>query len=215
MEDLIEYLTSLVMTTVQIDTKYRQTIPTIIANMKPGHDTSDEERKRPKKRSKKPKVGKDGLYPMEAEHVERWWTVQKAELLGEEGTISQQQIKSHLDLLRTRETELQMIIIFEILALEPLRSADDEEDSQLPGLPGKSVSPGIMAPPPKKRNRHNLPVLVDVHADRLCIWHSTASDELRLLEGTQGASQAGEAQSAKKASSEPLRDFCVDIIMPL
>jgi len=130
-------------------------------------------------------------------------------------SISPQQIRSRLDLLRTRETQLQVIIILEILALEPLRAAEEDGDSQLPGLPGNTNSPGTMPPPPKKRNKHNLPMLVDVHADRLCIWHSTASDELRLLEDSQGGATVDEGQAGKKATSEPLQDFCVDIIMPL
>ena len=153
------------------------------------------------------------MYPLEDEHVHCWWTANKPEPQGDEATISQQQIKSHVALLRMRETQLQMIIILEILALEPLLVADDDADSQL--LPGETLDAMPMAPPPpKKRNKHNLPVLVDVHADRLCIWQSTASDDQRLLEDSQNTSAAAEGQTLK-ASSEPLRDFCVDIIMPL
>ncbi|KAM0554098.1 hypothetical protein ACHAPJ_006896 [Fusarium lateritium] len=210
--DLIEFLKSLVLTTVQIDKKYRETIPALIAQMKTVVDSSEEGRKR-KRRAKKMKIGKDGLYPHEDTHIRKWWAVNKPELKEDETDLPAQQIKSLTSMLRTRETQLQMIIILEILALTPLKPADDAEDSQLPPLPGAAESQGDMAPPTKKRNKHNLPVLVDVHADRLTIWQSTVSDEQLLLEDSQ-VSQAPDGQSQQKASSEPLKDFCVDIIVP-
>lgn len=213
MGDLIEFLKSLVLTTVQIDKKYRDTIPELIAKMKTAVDSSDEGRKR-KRRAKKMKIGKDGLYPHEDEHIAKWWSLNKPELKEDEFEVPVQQIKSLTSMLRTRETQLQMILILEILALAPLKPAEDAEESQLPPLPGAAESQSDMAPPAKKRNKHNLPVLVDVHADRLTIWQSTASDEQLLLEDSQ-VSQALDGQSQQKASSEPLKDFCVDIIVPL
>ncbi|KAL6356518.1 hypothetical protein LRP88_10119 [Fusarium phalaenopsidis] len=193
--------------------KYRDTIPELIAKLKTAIDSSDEGCKR-KRRAKKMKIGKSGLYPHEDEHIRKWWTANKPELREDEFDVPIQQIKSLTSMLRTRETQLQMILILEILALTPLKPAEDAEDSQLPPLPGVTESQNDMAPPPaKKRNKHNLPVLVDVHADRLTIWQSTASDEQLLLEDSQ-VSQAQDGQPQQKASSEPLKDFCVDIIVP-
>ncbi|KAF4465843.1 dna replication regulator sld3 [Fusarium albosuccineum] len=213
MSDLIEFLKGLILTTVQIDKKYRETVPDLITKMKTVIDSSDEGRKR-KRRARKMKIGKDGLYPNEEDHIRKWWTANKPELKEDQTDVPIQQIKSITSMLRTRETQLQMILILEILALTPLKPAEDPEESQLPLLPGATESQGGMAPPPaKKRNKHNLPVLVDVHADRLTIWQSTASDEQLLLEDSQ-VTQALDGQSQQKASSEPLKDFCVDIIVP-
>ncbi|KAM0290225.1 hypothetical protein ACHAO9_005362 [Fusarium lateritium] len=211
--DLIEFLKGLVLTTVQIDKKYRESIPGLIAHLKTVVDSSDEGRKK-KRRSRKMKIGKDGLYPHEETHIKKWWLTNKPELKEDETDVPTHQIRSLTSMLRTRETQLQMIIILEILALTSLKSTDDAEDSQLPSLPGAAESQGDMAPPSaKKRNKHNLPVLVDVHADRLTIWQSTASDEQLLMEDSQ-ISQAPDGQSQQKSSSEPLKDFCVDIIVP-
>uniref|UniRef100_A0A0D2XCT0 DNA replication regulator Sld3 C-terminal domain-containing protein n=1 Tax=Fusarium oxysporum (strain Fo5176) TaxID=660025 RepID=A0A0D2XCT0_FUSOF len=175
---------------------------------------SDEGPKR-KRRAKKMKIGKDGLYPYEEAHIRKWWATNKPELKEDETNVPTQQIQSLTSMLRTRETQLQMIIILEILALTLLKPADDAEDSQLPLLPGAAESQGdAVVPSAKKRSKHNLPVLVDVHADRLTIWQSTASDEQLLLEDSQ-ITQAPDGQSQQKASSEPLKDFCVDIIVPL
>lgn len=215
MSDLIDFLKGLVLTTVQIDKKYRETIPEVVAKVKTVVESSDEGRRK-KRRSKKMKLGKDGLYPFEEDYIRNWWLANKPELKDDETNVSIQQVRSLASMLRTRETQLQMILIFEILALEPLRAVEDAEENSLPTLPGLVESqPSMAPPPPKKRNKHNLPVLVDVHADRLTIWQSTASDEQILLEDSQSSRHPGDSQPSQKASSEPLKDFCVDVIVPL
>lgn len=215
MAELIEFLKSLILTTVQIDKKYRESAPEIISKMAKVIESSDEA-SRKRRKAKKMKLGRDGLYPREDEIIQKWWNNNKPELLEEQSTFSPTQIKSHLSLLRTRETQLQMILILEILALEPLKTSDEAEDGALPLLPGESETKSQMAPPTtKKRNKHNLPVLVDVHADRLTIWQSTATDELLLLEDSQATIVNADGQTQQKASSEPLKDFCVDVILPL
>ncbi|KAK4079273.1 hypothetical protein Trihar35433_378 [Trichoderma harzianum] len=216
MADLIEFLKSLILTTVQIDKKYRETIPEIITKLKDRIESSDEGRKR-KRKPKKMKLGKSGLYPLEDENVMRWWAANKPEPNDEAATTSSQ-VKSHVSILRTRETKLQMILIMEILALEPLKAAGESGEAILPTLPGAADSGDLLEnalhPQPKKRNKHNLPVLLDVHADRLTIWQSTASDEQLLLEDAPSLQTPLDGNLEKKASSEPLRDFCVDVIVP-
>ncbi|KAM0322881.1 hypothetical protein ACHAQA_009223 [Verticillium albo-atrum] len=215
MNDLIDYLTSQIMTTVQMDKKYRETIPDIISKMKTHVESSDDGSKPKKRKPKKLKLGKDGLYPTEDSNIRTWWTTNKPEFTDEDVSITPAQIRSHVELLRTRETQLQMILILEILALEPLRLKEDEEASQLPGLAPTERKDASASQTPKKRNKHKLPVLVDVHADRLCIWQSTASDELRLLEDSQVITEATASKPGQKASADPLKDFCTDIIMQL
>lgn len=216
MSDLIDFLKGLVLTTVQVDKKYRETIPESVTRIKPVVDSSDEGRKK-RRRPKKMKLGRDGLYPGEDENVEMWWSANKPELSDDHDSgISMEQIKAHASLLRTRETQLQMIVILEILALEPLKPKEQPADV-LPTLPGASESQGQMAPPPpqKKRNKHNLPTLIDVHTDRLTIWQSMASHEQILLQDSQVPSPSANGHVQQKASPEPLRDFCVDVIVPL
>lgn len=215
MNDLVDFLKSLIMTTVQIDKKYRETIPGVISTLKTLVESSDEGTKSKKRKPKKMKLSKTGLYPHEENQVRRWWVANRPETTDDEVSISPAQMKSHVDLLRTRETQLQMILILEILALEPSRAREDDGESQLPGFgEDTQASKTTGAQPTKKRNKHNLPVLIEIHADRLCIWQSTASDEFRLLEDSQVATHPAQGQAAPKASADPLRDFCTDIIMP-
>ena len=112
---------------------------------------------------------------------------------------------------------MQMIIILEILALEPLRRpVEAGEDSQLPGMDSQVPSrEDSQEPTAKKRSRTNLPVLLDVHADRLCIWQTTMSDETKALAESQLLPDGEHTQKSERANADPLRDFCVDIIVPL
>lgn len=215
MKDLVEFLKGLVMTTITIDKKYRETVPEILSKIKTLVDSSDDgERKVKKKKPRKMKLGKDGLYPTEEEHVKRWWSVHKPELRDDdESRPDEQQTKYHISCLRTRETQLQVILILEILALQALPTVVDAPDSQFPGAtPEKEL--GVEAPS-KKRNKHNFPVLVDIHADRLCIWQSTVLDEVKFVAESQALIDATESQELSKSNSDPLKDFCVDIILPL
>ncbi len=220
MNDLIDFLKSLVMTTILIDKKYRETVPAILGKMSTEIDDSDHnaEPKSKKRKSKKPKLGKDGIYPGEDEHVRRWWATNKPAAVGDdEKIITPSETKYHISCLRRRDTQLQMILILEILALEPLRrQVEAGQESQLPGaeshLPGREAS---QEAPAKKRNKHNLPVLLDVHADRLCIWQTTMSDDIKALAESQVLPDGQHAQNPERGNSDPLRDFCVEIIMPL
>ncbi|KAI3332336.1 DNA replication regulator SLD3-domain-containing protein [Xylariaceae sp. AK1471] len=223
MSDLIEFLKSLIMNTVQIDKKYRDTIPKIQSEMKTVIEDSDadqgQEKGKPRKRKiKKMKLGKDGLYPHEDDHVRRWWAIHRPLVKDQEESATksteEQDIKLQISRLRSRETQLQMIIILEILALEPLLAREATGDSQLPGLP--SAEESLEPPkeiPTRRRDKHNLPFLLGVHADRLCIWQSTAFDEFNVV----NESQTGSGPKPRKSltsTSDPLKDFCVDIIVP-
>jgi DNA replication regulator SLD3 len=215
--DLIEFLKSLVMTTVVIDKKYRETIPEIVAKMKTILLDSENGTPKPKKRkAKKPRLGKDGLYPGEIDHIRRWWASHRPVSNGDDDkTFTATETKYHISCLRRRETQLQMILILEMLALEPLALAKGTE-CQLPGMESQVASRETsQEPSTRKRNKHNLPVLLDVHADRLCIWQSTTLDEVKAVAESQMPAEGHEGEKPDRANSDPLRDFCVDIIVPL
>ncbi|KAI5920668.1 DNA replication regulator SLD3-domain-containing protein [Camillea tinctor] len=218
MNDLINFLKSLVLTTMQIDKKYREAIPGVISDMKITFQDSENEQeasKGRKRKSKRMKLGKNGLYPTEDEHIRKWWTAHKPRPKDDDGlmTVDPRETKLQISCLRSRETQLQMIIILEILALEPL-TASASKESQLPGLPStEEATDKPKETPTKKRDKHNLPFLLDVHADRLCIWQSTALDEITMMDDSHPNPEA-EPNKSLRATSDPLKDFCVDIIVP-
>lgn len=216
MSDLIGFLKSLIVTTSLIDKKYRETIPAIIEKMKTFFEDSDNAQpKRKKRKPKKPKLGKDGLYPAEVDHVRRWWVSHiPAANIDDDKALSSTEVNYHISCLRRRETELQIILILEILALEPLLKAKESADNLL--LPGETQAPSREDSQDlsviKRRSKHNYSTLLEVHADRLCIWQSIVLDEVKALAESQMPS---EFEKPERVNSDPLRDFCVDIILPL
>ncbi|KAL2020893.1 hypothetical protein VTK56DRAFT_7884 [Thermocarpiscus australiensis] len=218
MNNLIDFLKSLIMTTVLIDKKYRETVPNVVAQIKTLVEESENSAPKSKRRkARKPRLGKDGLYPGEVQHIRKWWAShQPAQSGDEERTLTETEIKYHISCLRRRETQLQMILILEILALEPLaRPQDAAEESQQPRVESRIASrDASQEPSTKKKNKHNLPVLLDVHADRLCIWQSITLDEVKALAQSQAPAKGHEGERPERVDSDPLRDFCVDIVVP-
>ncbi|ERS98452.1 hypothetical protein HMPREF1624_05236 [Sporothrix schenckii ATCC 58251] len=215
MDELIDFLKSIILTSAMIDKKYRETIPDLVSHLRTLEELSDHgDSKRKSKKPKKVKLGSSGLYTGEDVHVRKWWAANKPAPRDDEVFPRPEEVKYTISCLRTRETQLQMILILEIMALETMRPTGDAGESQLPGMVGEmpAVAP-IKKEAPKKRNKHNLPLLIDVHADRLCIWQSTTSDEVIALAESQ-ARPVREAATTKTAHSDPLKDFCVDIILP-
>ncbi|ROV91251.1 hypothetical protein VPNG_09703 [Cytospora leucostoma] len=215
MKDLVDFLKTLVMTTSQIDKKYRATLPELVSNLKILVESSDDGASKPKRRKpRKLKLGKDGLYPGEVDHIKRWWKVNKPRIEDDNAIVSPGETKYHITHLRTRETQLQMIIILEILALEAVRPAETADDSQLPGMPADDKLKETIETSLKKRNKHNLPTLVDIHADRLCIWQSTTLDEMKMIAAESQANNESGSQKPERVNSDPLKDFCIDILLP-
>jgi DNA replication regulator SLD3 len=215
MNDMIDFLKSLILTTIQVDKKYREALPGLIAKIKnnPLESDLDQGSRARKKKAKKMKLGKDGLWPSEDDQIRQWWCRRKPAVRDDDSMMTSmpQETKLMISCLRSRETQLQMILILEILALESLKTAESNNDSQLPGLPSESSVAEAAKDAPKKRNKHNLPMLLDVLADRLSIWQSVALDEVKIMDGSQSRSQG----ELGKTASDPLKDFCVDIIIPL
>lgn len=217
MNDLIEFLKSLTISTLQVDKKFRETLPELVKDIKLlAESCAEDEPKKKRRRPRKMKLGKDGLYPGEIDHVKRWWRTHQSFFRdSDEVAVNPQEAKYHITCLRTRETQLQMILILEILALEAVRPAEDARDSQLPGLPVGDTPKKTVEPAPKRRHKHNFSTLVDIHADRLCIWQSTTLDEMSMVAAESQAKSGPETQKPARGNSDPLKDFCVDILLPL
>lgn len=217
--DLLNFLKSLVVAIPLIDKKYKETVPKLVDEMKMFVDVSemDESSKAKRRKPKKMKLGKDGLWTSEVEHVRKWWTANKPRTSEGEGSpTNPQEIKYHISCLRTRETQLQMIILLEILALEVVRPAEDAQDSQLPGMPAEPPSKErSVEPVSKKKDKHDFSLLLNLHADRMSIWQSTTLDEMEMVAAEAQAKSGQQLQKSSRANSDPLKDFCIDIVVPL
>lgn len=217
--DINEYVTfleSLVMSTTFLDKKYRDGVPTCVS-LVDVHDHSGEENQpmkaKKRKTSKKMKLGKNGLYPSEDTLVRKWWETHGEDAdLGIPGNSKEELTRTRISLLRIRETQLQMIIVLEILALQPLASAAKDNAYDLPSaLPSIEVVDAKEKPVKAKKPDH-LSTLIDGHVDRLCIWQSLASESMKGPETVTAS--IGPGQQSKATDNIP-RDFCVEVIIPL
>lgn len=182
-----------------MDTKYREGLPTILQNVV--LVLSEDERPK-KRRSRKKKLGKNGLYPGEDEFIKKCWrSRQVAERGGQQAELSKdEEIKRHVSELRLRETQLQILLILEAIFLKNTTSQDSNaKDEDTSGAK-------------RAKKGEDLNVLLELLLDRLCIWHAVSAAESVVAESIGDA--ADNHLSGKKIESDALRDFCNEVIIP-
>lgn len=217
MKDLLAFLKSIVVAVPQIDKKYKETVPKLIEEMKLLAESSEESSRKSKRRkSTKLKLGKDGLWTGEIEQVKKWWTANKPDAREDDDAPSNpKEIKYHISCLRTRETQLQMIILLEVLALEAMGLAQDTPDAQLPGIPAEDQPKEAVEVPLKKKDKHDYHALLNLHADRMSIWQTTLLEEMKMIAAEAQTKSGQQLHKSDRPDSDPSKDFCVDIIVPL
>ena len=169
------------------------------------------------RRSKKSNVGKDGLYQGEEANIARWWLSRdSAPIACDSANAKEDAIRSAIFEQRARETQMQIVLSLETLALESVAIRHPAEV-----LYPKSSVEGEDGPQNKKTKKkpkkaQDLGVLVDLLVDRLCIWQSMSVDETKTSNGDdRPISRQGVKPTAEAAGSDNLRQFCVDVVLPL
>lgn len=216
--DLASFYRSRLIPAKKMDLKYRDTLPKIVQSFQPRQGANDAETQalskdmgeKPKKRKG---LGKDGLSGREASFVRDWWVNRDTDK--EEPSTSDpgdQELKELLSELRKRETQLQIILILEILTLESaIRSEKDkvstlDPESELAvGGRGKTVTEKSSETHKPRDLRPDLDILVD----RLCIYQSVSSVDHAIIENASNLS-GGPGKEVK----DHLRDFCCNVVLP-
>jgi DNA replication regulator SLD3 len=222
LNDHITFLESLVMSSTLIDKKYRDGVPTCISfldTQEHSEDNADPATVKAKKQrtSKKMKPGKNGLYPAEDSLIRKWWDSHDDDSnSGAPGDSREERMKSRISQLRIRETQLQMIVILEVLALKPLASNAEDLSTDLPTALPTTETTDSQPKVTKSKKPNQLTTLIDVHIDRLCIWQSLALEEAtRVPNKSQNADETINTASRISNTDNLLRDFCVEVIAPL
>lgn len=196
-----------------MDLKYRESLPASVREAVLA--VSDDEaaltqKRKTKKKKKKKKLGKNGLYPEEDEFVRKWWkdrNMVDASASTQEGS-REAETKRHISDLRLRETQLQILLILEVMALESNPIEKKDLDNVKPASEETST--------PKKRTKkpQDLNVLLELHLDRLCIWHAVSMEETSGADSAKASSFTDGHNSGKKVESDAVRDFCTEVIIP-
>ena len=206
-----------------MDTKYRETLPELVKGF-PFDSLSDDERtaviettSKKIRKSKKTNIGKNGLYPGEEVSIARWWLSRDLSSVACDSADAREAVtRSAVLEQRVRETQMQIILSLETLALESLAASQPMEN-----LPATDSIEGVDGSQKKKNKKRlkklqNLNMLLELLVDRLCIWQSMSVDEMKASSSEERpASQHGAKPTAKAVGSDHLRQFCVDILLPL
>ncbi|KAF3101785.1 hypothetical protein TWF594_008105 [Orbilia oligospora] len=111
--------------------------------------------------------------------------------------------------LRSRETELQVIVILEILAIkEGLSDEKTKEYEKLKKAADRrrrrreKAGQGDDGEKKKRKKKMDLLVLLDLLVDRLCIWHSIGTGE-----------EPKSSRPKPKDAKDRLRHFCIEIVI--
>ncbi|OBU01374.1 hypothetical protein VE01_00230 [Pseudogymnoascus verrucosus] len=215
MKDLTQFLDSLVLPTNILDKKYKDGLQEFVSTLDPGmeSDLDADAKTRPKKRKiKKVKLGKNGLYNTEDSFIKSWWGNHDvdAETPGaaREGTA-----RSRISKLRVREILLQIILILETLALQKLcPPPDPTDDLPLPAV--AEGTPGDKTPRSKAKKPRDLSALVAVHLDRLSIWSLSAGEGTSTSKQGPTSSAPNLTTTSGSDATDILRNFCLEVVVP-
>lgn len=204
-----------------MDAKYRETVPSMVKDLPFGPLSEDESVSianalvKQIRKSKKIKIGRNGLYPGEEASITRWWLSRDAPAAACDSADARDNA-TRLALLeqRARETQLQVILALEVLALEASTIEPSVEKKTM-----RTVTEDVGESQEKKKKAkkpQDLIMLLDLLVDRLTIWQSMNMDEDKTsMKGETPSSQHPVKSIDKTSNSDHLQQFCVDVVLPL
>jgi DNA replication regulator SLD3 len=221
---LADFCRESIIPTKKMDLKYRDSIVNILQSLALIEATNGAEdvkkantkSKAKPKSGKQRKIGKDGLYPVEEKFIVSWWygrRLRDSDVPTAESRTSE--MRTAVADLRTRETEMQIILVLEALALEAAEKATAKDQAprplikEEPSAQGQDITLSEL-PQFKKKKRQDLRSELDLLVDRLCIWHTIGlEDTLKSFDDNQNLSNGPDA-----GSKDRLKDFCSDVVIP-
>lgn len=197
-----------------MDKKYRETIPGLVKTL-PFNTSSNDDRANilqsmKKTKSKKGGLKKNGLYAGEDIDLSRWWLNKDvSEVTCDTDDARESCTKDFFMGQKSRETQLQIIIMLEALALES--SPDYISDNV---VVQQEYSKGEK--PRRNKKPQDLKVLLDLHVDRLSIWQTMTLDDTGASKRPkEAASTRADGRINEIVKSNLLHQFCVDVVIPL
>lgn len=207
--DLCSFYRDRILPIKKIDHKYRESFPMMVRAF--GGPTSDNESAEgvkavKKTRSKKKKLGRNGLWPEEEGAIKQWWSGRAATDVGPgiKETVDEEMKRLITD-LRLRETQLQILLILETIVLESTKP--DKVDATSTSTDTSATSNKVKR---EAKKPQDLKTLLDLHLDRLCIWQAVSTD----VSFAKAKEQQANSSSVKRASADAVRDFCTEVIVP-
>ncbi|KAI5300037.1 hypothetical protein KEM56_002794, partial [Ascosphaera pollenicola] len=206
LSDLAAFYRDCIIQIKRMDVKYRETLPATIKKLAPYsmEDYSAERAKKLKKKSQKNqgKIGRNGFYPDEEEYVFKWWKdrdLTTANNSTMDQAAQERASKRLVSELRLRETQLQILLILEAIAIE-------KTATQGPGQ-GAAESKQSQDKKGKPKKAQDLNILLDLLVDRLCIWCTVSlGDDIVADVSSTGATSTN--------ADSILHDFALEVVIP-
>ncbi|KAJ5091829.1 hypothetical protein NUU61_006699 [Penicillium alfredii] len=205
--ELVAFYREAILAAKKMDLKYRESLPTVVRDAVLA--LSDGEDGAKKRKSKKKKLGRNGLYAEEEVFIRKWWKDRSMNETSTQESSREAETKKHISDLRLRETQLQILLILEVMALESV-STGDKPNSDKKDAGGENEIPKK----PKAKKPQDVNVLLELHLDRLCIWHAVSSEDSSAADSAKASSFNNGHMSGKKVESDAVRDFCTEVIIP-
>ena len=218
---LVQYLRSSILTLAVMDQKYKDALPSVIDALPAGNVSEDDTEavianiQKKIRKSKKDKISKDGLYHGEETNIARWWLNRYGENL-EHGFSSNREdaLKELLLKQRARETQLQIILVLETLALEASGPHHDKDVEQL-DVPVDGAADTQAKKKKRVKKPQDLNTQLDLLIDRLSIWQSMRLEEAKDSAPDSRTNVTQGLSADETADADHLKSFCVDIVLPL
>lgn len=215
----MQYLRFNILSLTTMDAKYREALPKLVGDLPFGSFSDDEGAMvisaigKKARKCKKTKVGKNGMYSGEDIKVVRWWfgrDPSTSDSADARDTI----LKAALLEQRARETQMQIILALETLALEASATSSPALRSAPPDTPNRELD--LQKKPKKPKKPQDLITLIEILVDRLCIWQSMNVEETKTSNNeTEPDTQHRVNMNVRKSGNDHLRQFCVDVVLPL
>ena len=217
--NLTQYLRTMILDLHVMDKKYRETLPELVKDfpftlLSDGESASVIETVQKKSRkSKKDRVNRNGLYAGEDVTVARWWLSRDISGISCDSSDAQKESKERaIHEQRAREAQLQIILLLETLALEANAVLAREESAQMGNFDQEQEGGTTKAK--KSKKPRILRTLLDLLADRLCIWQSM-SVEVEKPSANEKMQPSSLEKRFEDLGDDHLRQFCIDVIIPL
>lgn len=148
----------------------------------------------------------DAIRKDEVKYVKKWVVSN----FGEHAVLKKgdKQLKDKIEELKIRETELQIIVLLEILSIrkehrmpDPAHAEDEE-----PAKKTKKQKPNKLKKKAKKAKVIDKETLLDLLVDRLCIWRSLGATLAEMM-------GEGKIITSSTQEQDSLRHFCMEVVM--
>ena len=218
---LVQYLRSSIIPLAIMDQKYKDALPSVINALPAGNVSEDDTEavianlQKKSRKAKKDKISKDGLYHGEETNIARWWLNRySADPEYGLGSNREDALKELLLKQRARETQLQIILALETLALEASGLHQNKDIDQV-DFPADGAADTQAKKKKRAKKPQDLNTQLDLLVDRLSIWQSMRLEEAKDSASDPNTNGTKGLSADETANADHLKSFCVDVVLPL